>query len=157
MILGIDAGLTGGLALVSKDGVLIEPMPTIDGVLHLVELRRWLTAHRTQIEEAWLEKVAPMPKNGSISCFKLGDTFGALKAMLTALDIPFQMVTPQKWQKAMHAGVEGVNTKARSCIAAARLFPAVDFRPTQRCRKPHEGMVEAALIGLYGMRQKGQI
>lgn len=155
-ILGIDPGLSGGIARRDQYGLLVEPMPiiSVDGksVIDIPVLVRWIRAHQP-IRKAYVEKVAPMPKNGSIGCFKLGDTFGIIKGILATMEIPTQLVPPQAWQKTMLAGIEGTGRhKGRSCVAASRLFPETDFRASDRCRFPHDGMVEAALIADYGFR-----
>ena len=50
---------------------------------------------------AMIEQVHSMPKQGVASSFKFGRHYGFLLGVLTALGIPYQTVTPQKWQKAM--------------------------------------------------------
>lgn len=157
-ILGIDPGITGGLALVERGlvtgSLVVEPMPAHDRVLDLPGMVRWIRAHKPEIRHAYVEKVAAMPKNGSIGCFKLGDCFGAIKGILTALEIPFTLVTPLKWKNQMLSGIEKLeDKKAMSAIAASRLFPGFNFLETERCRRPHSGMVEAALIAEYGLRE----
>lgn len=47
------------------------------------------------------------------------------------------------------------DTKGAAATRAAQLFPGVDFRASARCRKPHDGMVDAALIAAYGVRVVG--
>jgi crossover junction endodeoxyribonuclease RuvC len=152
-ILGVDPGLSGGLAIVTEDGLIAEPMPVVGGEIDLAGLTRWLRANQGIIEMAYIEKVSAMPKQGVSSTFKFGDGFGSVKGVLAALGIPFELVTPQKWGKVMHAGVKpDLPSKARSQLAASRIFPKFNFLATERSRVPHEGMVEAALIAEYGRR-----
>jgi len=164
MILGIDPGLTGGLAIRTKEGLLIEPMPVCGDELDLATLTRWLKETRGCFEMAYLEQVSAMPKQGVASMFKFGDTFGSIKGILTALGIPFELVNPRSWTKEMHAGVpiltkqtpEGPkkDIKEMSKLAATRLFPHTDFRESDRCRTPHKGMVDASLIAEWGYRRR---
>ena len=42
-----------------------------------------------------------MPKQGVASSFTFGDGYGQLKMGLTAVGIPFELVTPQAWQKGL--------------------------------------------------------
>jgi len=63
--------------------------------------------------------------------------------MLTALEIPYQLVAPQTWQRAMHAGTPGSDTKQRSILAAQRLFPSVDLRRNRKGRRPDDGLADA--------------
>lgn len=46
-----------------------------------------------------------------------------------------------------------VDTKATSLLAAKRLFPDETFLATQRSKVPHDGIVDAVLIGLYCVRK----
>lgn len=155
-ILAFDPGLSGGSAIRGSDGIVCEPMPVNEGVLDLASLVRWIEANRGSFQSAYVEQVSSMPGQGVASTFKFGRTYGALEGVLTALKIPYALVTPQKWKKVMLAGVEAQeDKKAMSAIAASRIFPQIDFRETERCRKPHSGMVEASLIAEYGWRLLG--
>jgi crossover junction endodeoxyribonuclease RuvC len=103
----------------------------------------------------FIEKVSSMPKQGVASMFKFGRTVGALQAMLAAFKRRFQEVTPQAWQKVMHEGVNKKsmpNPKQRSVIVVKRLFPNENLLASARCKKPHEGFVDALLIAEYGRR-----
>jgi crossover junction endodeoxyribonuclease RuvC len=155
-ILAVDPGLRGGLAIrTGATGVIYEPMPVCGGEIDLAELTRWVRANRDSIETALVEKVSAMPKQGVSSTFKFGDGYGSVKGVLSALGIPFELITPQRWMKVMHAGVSpDLGSKARSQLAFSRIFPGLDLRASPRCRKPHEGMVEAVLLAEYGMRQR---
>ena len=159
---GIDPGLSGGLVLLSQKGKIKGKwvMPTSENTLDLSSLSQIFQEIKTSSAEfggvfAYLELVHSMPKQGVASSFKFGRTFGVLEGMLTAFGIPFMLVTPQKWCKAMHEGVEKLeDPKKRSVIAAGRLFPNIDLRATERSRVPHSGMLDALLIAEWGRRQK---
>ena len=68
-----------------------------------------------------VEKVASSPQMGVTSAFTFGKGYGFLCGILTALGVPWEQVTPQKWQKAMGclSGGDKNKTKAR----AQQLFP----------------------------------
>jgi hypothetical protein len=156
-ILGVDPGLQGGLAIRAKEGLIYEPMPVVGGEIDLAALTRWLSENRSEIKMAYVEKVWALPKQGVPGGFKFGVGFGAVQGILTALAIPFELVLPRMWMKAMHAGISpDLDSKARSQLAATRIFPAINFLATERSSKPHEGMVEASLIAEYGWRAKGE-
>jgi crossover junction endodeoxyribonuclease RuvC len=162
-VCGIDPGLSGGLALVGKDGLIVEPMPCYDAkkgktskrYLDLPKLAEWFKAHQGEIRIVFIEQPGYRPGQAVQSGATVGRNFGVIEGMLAALEIPYQIVTPQSWMKQMHAGLPTMDTKARSVIAASRLFPGVDFRASERSRNPHEGMVEACLIAEYGRRSVG--
>jgi crossover junction endodeoxyribonuclease RuvC len=153
-ILGVDPGLGGGLAIIHpKDGMLLEPMPTIGNELDLQTLNRFIGDHARDIRVAYLEKVHAMPKNGSVSMFKFGRVYGALEALLVAHKIPVVDVRPQVWMANVHAGISrSLEPKERSRMAFSRIFPEVDARRTMKSKVPDMGLVDAGLIALYGMR-----
>jgi hypothetical protein len=155
-VLGIDPGLSGGLAVIGPDGLWLEPMPrTVDGDLDLDELRRLIGDWYGEISNAFVEKVHAMPKQGVSSMFTFGRSYGAILGMLAAFDIHVVHVRPQEWQKEMHEGFAG-EPKDRSRAAFAELFPGVNAKRTPKCKGPDEGLVEAALIAEFG-RRKGFI
>jgi hypothetical protein len=72
---------------------------------------------------AYIERVHSMPKQGVASSFKFGQSYGFLRGLLIACGIPFEEVSPVKWQTAMgcRSGGDKNVTKAR----AQQLFPDV--------------------------------
>lgn len=81
--------------------------------------RHW--AGRTRF--ALLEKVNAMPGQGISSTFKFGTSYGALRMLLTCLEVAWEPVTPGVWQRAMGCLTGGDKrvTKAR----AQQLFPKI--------------------------------
>lgn len=166
-VLGIDPGKTGGLALFDGKSVVAEVMPIVGDEIDLSELCRWLRAHRDEIEAVFLEKAGSfrVARNGfraqgSVGMFNYGNGFGAIRGILTALHLSYELVPPQAWTRIMHAGTAAsLHPKERSAVAASRLFPGVDLRATARSKKAHEGMVDAVLLAAYGhrMRQRGSL
>ncbi len=154
VILGIDPGLSGGLAFLdTRYGVLLEPMPTVgeqSRSLDLKEINRLMCDHRLDIQMAYMERVHSMPGQGVVSVFKFGRVFGALEALLVSNGIPYWLVTPQVWMNEMHDRDKTIDTKARSLRAFGKLFPEVSALATARSKVPHMGLVEAALIAKYG-------
>ncbi len=92
---------------------------------------------------AVVERVSAMPGNGAVSMFNFGRSYGDVRGVIGALDIPLHFVTPQKWKK--HFGL--TSDKDQSRLRAIRMFPAV---ADQFKRKKDDGRAEAALIALYG-------
>lgn len=60
------------------------------------------------------------PGQGAASMFSFGHAAGLAEGVVTALQIPLVLVTPQSWKRA--AGLIG-SDKAASLAVAARLFP----------------------------------
>ena len=102
------------------------------------------------------ERAQPLPPSmpgGGVAQFHRGVSRGLWEGMLAGLGIPYELVSPRSWQSAMLRDVQGSDTKQRALIAAQRLFPGHDFRATERSRKAHDGIVDAALIAEYGRRR----
>jgi crossover junction endodeoxyribonuclease RuvC len=95
--LGIDPGpKSGGLAIVTnqKEIFKLTVMPPTER-----DLYEFLHQYDHTITMAWIEKVHAFPKQGVSSAFNFGDNFGLLKGMVTACEIPYELVQPRFWQK----------------------------------------------------------
>ena len=143
---GIDPGKHGGWAVIFENEGKIEVFPWDDK--KFVQYMQNLPASGSSCRFA-LEKVGAMPKQGLSSTFAFGVEFGMIQGVLQALNIPYQLVPPQTWKKEFSLIHQD---KSKSIETAQRLFPNVNFLPTERSRKPSDGMAEAALIGLYASR-----
>jgi crossover junction endodeoxyribonuclease RuvC len=168
MIIGMDPGLSGGLALVDNSGNIVccQTMPAGETGVSGIELTRVLKNYMVLEHQkkrgvgavddgglrAVVEQVGCMPGQGVCSVFTFGTGFGILQGVLSALEIPWELVRPQRWQKEVCAGIPGKDPKKRSLEAARRLWPSRTWLASERCRKPHDGMVDAALIAEYGRR-----
>jgi hypothetical protein len=158
--LGIDPGLDGAIAAIG-DG---EPgCDRVAGVIdtptaHDGKRRRYVVNEmRTAILKlcqggqigrfkAAVERVHSMPKQGVVSSFTFGEGFGLWQGLLAGLSIPFDLVEPQRWKKALLDGAG--KEKGASRIRAAQLFPGVDLRLVK-----HHGRGDALLIAEYRRRQ----
>ena len=159
-VLGIDPGKTGGIVLVDEAGRIVRQqiMPAGAKTWDLPELRTMLGALTSGDFSGpmtcYLERVATMPGQGISSAFTFGKSVGYVEMALVAAGIPYQEVTPQSWTKIMHEGLsKELPAKERSAVAARRLFPGHSFLATAKSTKPHEGLIDAALIAEYGRRR----
>lgn len=141
--IGIDPGKNGAMAII--DGDAIRLVPFSDGEY----IRQLFILHHNR-EEAFcaLERVGAMPGQGVTSMFNFGRNYGFIQGLLSAHCIPYELVTPQKWKKAL--GVTG--DKNSSIAVCKRLFPGVSLKRTERCAKEHDGMAEALLLAEYARR-----
>lgn len=156
--LGIDPGLTGGIALLSDDEIINLPMPVIGNELDLVTISRFLLEHAGYIKLATLESVHAMPRQGVRSMFKFGRQFGALEALLVAYKIPYNLVKPQKWQRLEFEGTPAnLRPKERALLSCQRKFPLVNLLATEKSRVPHDGMVDAILMADYSRRSSNVV
>lgn len=151
MILGIDPGKNGAMVLLTEDALVVD---VLYGLEYIQASLHFLKEYQSQGLFAFVEKAQAMPKNGAVSMFNYGQGFGEILGMLYALSIPFWLVPPRQWTKEMFAGTGGnLKPKQRAALAAQRLFPKLDLRPSERCKKPHEGAVDGLLIAEFGRRK----
>lgn len=151
MIIGIDPGLKGAVAYI---GLTLEifDIPTFSLIRggkmkNEIDLVALAALFAPQIKHAYMEQVGAMPGQGVSSMFAFGQTFGILKGMLAMRGIPFTLVPPATWKKALRvpAGKDGARARA------SQLLPSYGhYWP----RAKDDGRAEAAMIALYGVREQ---
>lgn len=142
---GIDPGQGGALAIVSGDMQEAYAWDYPGSVEIAADLLRDAVLMYHPVLTA-IEKVGAMPKQGVSSMFKFGQNYGAWLGALSALQAPFFIATPSKWQRAvLDSG--GGGTKDRSLSMARRLFPGVELG-----RKKDHGRSDALLLAVYASR-----
>lgn len=150
-ILGIDPGLSGGICLLNQRDRSVYNLSTMPDSIY--SFWQFLESEKADIHHCYLEKAQAMPKQGVSSMFNYGKHFGELIGVLTALAVPFTLVTPHTWQRSIHAGTDGhLTAKERTLQAAVRLYPSQTFLASPRCRKVDFGLVDALMIAEYGLR-----
>lgn len=154
-IMGIDPGLDGGIAIYSGGPLITKIMPTLGTgkrTLDAGNLADWLREQQRQgdIDTTFLELVGAMPGQGVTSMFTFGEGYGVIKGVLAVLRIPYTLVSPRKWQTAVGVKSTKDDTKGAAMVRAVQLFPGHNFLATARSKKPHQGMVDAALLAYFG-------
>lgn len=139
MILGIDPGKHGAAVTISMNGEIVDVMEY--GNLTEHEIADALTEYGAAIKKAYIEKAASRPAQGVVSVFTFGDNFGWWRGVLTALKIPYETVTPAKWQRELSCLSKG-NKNVTKC-KAQQLFPH---------EKITHAKADAILIAEYGRR-----
>lgn len=105
-------------------------------------LRKWDEHTRGVGLVAVVENVGPMPGEGIVSACKFAGSIWLVKGILTALDIPYTMTTPQEWKR----GLKLTRDKGASVELARTLFPDKAWRVQHK--KDHD-FAEAALLAHY--------
>jgi crossover junction endodeoxyribonuclease RuvC len=156
MILGIDPGLTGGLAIIKDDGSLFTyaVMPSYKvqtkrgGSHRHIDIRvldLWMEGRLDVIDRCYLELAASRPGQGAQSTFKFGQVFGAIEAVLVLRKIPYQLVHPATWSCKIHAGIsKTIKPKDRSKMVMKRMYPNLVNDVV------HDGVIDAFLIAQWG-------
>ena len=124
--LGIDPGLSGGIALLdSQEGPQVWRMPATETDL-------WDIIVGAHADAAWIEKVSSSPQMGVTSAFTFGRGYGSLLMALTACGVPFTEVLPRKWQAAVGLvypkGSTPVQKKNLGKRRSQQLFPSLDVK-----------------------------
>lgn len=154
--MGIDPGLSGAICTIDdKMSLKSYLMPVINGFLHGPSVCAILGSERNDVLHCYLERGQAMPGQGVSSMFKYGKICGFLEGSLESLQIPFSLVTPQKWQKIQRS--QKKHPKERSLETFLQIFESNSAFPSPRYKKPHMGIVDAALIAYYGMVDSGLI
>ncbi len=145
---GIDPGVTGAISII-KDGrpEFVIDMPIMAKLVgkgnqvNGAELTTILLYHG--VRSVIVEAVHSMPGQGSVSTFNFGYSTGIIHGVLMALQIPFELVTPQKWKK--QNSLIGKDKDAARSLCLTR-FP---WLSEELRLKKHHGRADAILIGLY--------
>jgi crossover junction endodeoxyribonuclease RuvC len=151
-IIGIDPGLSGGIAILKNNKVLnIFDMPVMpEGKKNKRQLNSAMlvTLIKENIrddEEATVvvEQVNAMPGQGVTSMFNFGQTFGAIKGVCAALELPIFLVRPAKWKKHF----ELINSsKDSSRTKAIEMYPTLS---SQLAKKKDVNKSDAILIARF--------
>ena len=107
-IIGIDPGLSGGIAILKENKVLdLFDMPVMSEgkknkrQLNSAQLANLIKKNIKTNEDVAVvvEQVNAMPGQGVTSMFNFGQSFGAIKGVCAALEVPIYFVRPSKWKK----------------------------------------------------------
>ena len=107
-IIGIDPGLNGAIVIMENNKVLsVFDMPVMSEgkknkkQLNSAQLVNIFRENMNNEEETIVvvEQVNAMPGQGVTSMFNFGQTFGAIKGVCAALNLPIFFVRPSKWKK----------------------------------------------------------
>lgn len=143
MIVGIDPGKTGAATFLSDSGDIVDVVEYAKNTER--EIADAFGEHFAGTKKAFIEKVASHPGQGVVSVFTFGSNYGFWRGLLTALKIPYETVTPGKWQRSLGCLSKGDKnvTKAK----AQQLYPH---------RKITHATADSILIAEYGRRVMGK-
>lgn len=152
-VLGIDPGLSGGLALLDDAGNLVTlEIPSMKSSGRGRQLNWQLLVDSFDVlglheaDHCFLEQVNTRPNEARSAAFKFGTVYGGLIGIIAADRIPLTLVTPAKWKKKLSVTAEKDSSRARAC----QIFPN---NASSFARKKDDGVAEAALIAHYGLME----
>ena len=154
LIIGIDPGISGSICFLDNGKILdVIEMPIMtDGKKNKKQIngsqvyneisKRIKQFEKNQIRVV-IEHVSAMPGQGVTSMFNFGQSFGILKGICTAMQLPMYFVRPTKWKKYFNL----LNSeKDASRTRAIEIFP---YFSSQLSRKKDSNKADAILIASF--------
>jgi crossover junction endodeoxyribonuclease RuvC len=154
LIIGIDPGISGSICFF-QDGKIIDvvEMPTmtegkknkkqVNGSQIFNEIFFRIKKLDKKDVKVIIEQVSAMPGQGVTSMFNFGQSFGILKGICSAMQLPMYFVRPAKWKKYFNL----INSeKDASRTRAIEIFP---YFSGQLSRKKDSNKADAILIASF--------
>ena len=153
LIIAIDPGISGSICFF-EDGKILEviemPVMTegkknkkqVNGAQIYNEFLKRINKKDDEIRVV-IEQVSAMPGQGVTSMFNFGQSFGILKGICSAMQLPMFFVRPAKWKKYFNL----INSqKDASRTRAIEIFP---YFSTQLSKKKDSNKADAILIASF--------
>jgi len=168
--IGIDNGVTrGAIAAVDADGRLLAR----EALKNEPDVRG---GNRLDVEAffAQLYRFADLANGGEVVCTverpggskdvraacKMLACFDTIRAVcILSRRARFESITPHSWQQDKNNSLLKApvgETKPYALAKAAELWPKDGFLESPRCSVPHDGMIDAALIAYFSMKNNIQ-
>ena len=154
LIIGIDPGISGSICFF-KDGKILDviEMPTmtegkknkkqVNGSQIYNEILKRVNKFEISDIRVIVEQVSAMPGQGVTSMFNFGQSFGILKGICSAMQLPIYFVRPAKWKKYFNL----INSeKDASRTRAIEIFP---YFSSNLSKKKDSNKADAILIASY--------
>ena len=152
MIIGVDPGITGGISILKNKKVIeVYDTPTmIDGKKNKRQVNGSQVTNiiKEQLKNddeimVVVEHVNAMPGQGVTSMFNFGQSFGVIKGICAALNLPIHFVRPTKWKK--HFNLIKTNKEA-SRTKVIEIYPEISSKLS---RKKDSNKADAILIASF--------
>ena len=154
IIVGIDPGISGALCFFLNGNVIdVIDMPTMaEGKKNkkqvngrqifneILNIKNSFAGHKINVV---VEQVSAMPGQGVTSMFNFGQSFGVIKGICSAMELPIFYVRPAKWKKYFNL----INAeKDASRTKVIEMFPKISQKLS---RKKDNNKADAILIAKY--------
>ena len=154
LIIGIDPGISGSICFF-EDGKVIDiiEMPSmaegkknkkqVNGSQIYNEINSRIKKFNKQEIKVVIEQVSAMPGQGVTSMFNFGQSFGVLKGICSAMELPMYFIRPAKWKKYFNL----INSeKDASRTKAIQIFPYIS---SQLSKKKDSNKADAILLASF--------
>ena len=154
LIIGIDPGISGSICFLENGTIKdVLEMPTmtegkknkkqVNGSQIYNEISFRIKTYEKKNIKVVIEQVSAMPGQGVTSMFNFGQSFGILKGICSAMQLPIYFVRPAKWKKYFNL----INSqKDASRTRAIEIFP---YFSTQLSKKKDSNKADAILIASF--------
>ncbi len=154
LIIGIDPGISGAICFFENGEIKdVIDMPNmaegkknkkqINGPQLFNELDKRIQNIQKKNISVVVERVSAMPGQGVTSMFNFGQSFGVIKGVCSAMQLPIYFISPSKWKKYFNL----IKTsKDASRAKAIEIFPYIS---TKLQRKKDSNKAEAILIASF--------
>ena len=154
LIIGIDPGISGSICFF-EDGKITDliEMPSmaegkknkrqVNAAQIYNEIHSRIKNFEKKNIKVVIEQVSAMPGQGVTSMFNFGQSFGVLKGVCSAMQLPMYFVRPAKWKKYFNL----IKTeKDASRTKAIEIYPSISNKLS---RKKDSNKADAILIARY--------
>ena len=154
LVIGIDPGLSGSICFFQEGKIIdVIEMPTmtegkknkkqVNGSQIFNEISERIKNIDKKDIKVVIEQVSAMPGQGVTSMFNFGQSFGILKGICSAMQLPMYFVRPVKWKKYFNL----INSeKDASRTRAIEIFP---YFSVHLSRKKDSNKADAILIASF--------
>ena len=154
LVIGIDPGVSGSICFF-QDGKIVDvvEMPImiegkknkkqVNGSQIYNEISQRIKKIDKKDIKVIIEQVSAMPGQGVTSMFNFGQSYGILKGICSAMQLPMYFVRPAKWKKYFNL----INSeKDASRTRAIEIFP---YFSAQLSKKKDNNKADAILIASF--------
>ena len=154
IIIGIDPGISGAICFLKNGSILdVIDMPImadgkknkkqVNGSQIYNEIKSLINENGKDNLKVVVEQVSAMPGQGVTSMFNFGQSFGILKGICAAMQLPIYFVRPAKWKKYFNL----INAeKDASRTRAIEIFP---YYSSNLSKKKDSNKADAILIASF--------
>ena len=154
LIIGIDPGISGSICFF-EDGKILDviEMPTmnegkknkrqVNGAQIYNEIIDRINKLQKQDVRVVVEQVSAMPGQGVTSMFNFGQSFGIIKGICSAMQLPLYFVRPAKWKKYFNL------IKSEKDASRTRAIEVFPYFSSQLSKKKDSNKADAILIASF--------
>ena len=154
LIIGIDPGISGSICFLENGKIVdVVEMPTmaegkknkrqVNGSQIYNEISQRINNIQNQDIRIIIEQVSAMPGQGVTSMFNFGQSFGILKGICSAMQLPMYFVRPAKWKKYFSL------INAEKDASRTRVIEMFPYFSSQLSKKKDSNKADAILIASF--------